>query len=113
MKQAWLKSACSHLLWLGVLMVPIHLAGAPVIQLYVATNGNDAWSGSLAEPNAARTDGPIGSLTGARNTLRAKRTGGAMTLGPVSVKIRGGIYPLASPLVFEPQDSGVPKAPVI
>lgn len=30
--------------------------------LYVAPNGNDAWSGSLPEPNTARTDGPLATL---------------------------------------------------
>ena len=25
---------------------------------YVATDGNDAWSGTLPEPNVERTDGP-------------------------------------------------------
>ncbi len=30
--------------------------------LYVATNGNDAWSGELAEPNADATDGQIDRL---------------------------------------------------
>ena len=29
---------------------------------HVAPNGNDAWSGRLAEPNAAKTDGPLAGV---------------------------------------------------
>jgi hypothetical protein len=29
--------------------------------IHVAVNGNDAWSGKLAEPNADKTDGPFQS----------------------------------------------------
>ena len=44
-------------------------AAAPVI-LHVAPDGNDAWSGKLARPNRAQTDGPLASLKGARDTVR-------------------------------------------
>jgi len=42
------------LLWL---MCPV--AAAQDTAFYVATNGNDAWSGRLAEPNADKTVGPF------------------------------------------------------
>ena len=29
---------------------------------FVATKGNDGWSGKLAEPNGAKTDGPFATL---------------------------------------------------
>jgi Abnormal spindle-like microcephaly-assoc'd, ASPM-SPD-2-Hydin len=38
--------------------------GAPT--LYVAPNGNDAWSGTLVEPNLNSTDGPLATLDRAR-----------------------------------------------
>ncbi len=37
---------------------------------YVAVNGGDRWSGRLPEPNAARTDGPLATLAGARDAVR-------------------------------------------
>ena len=37
-------------------------AQAQDTSLFVAPNGNDAWSGKLAEPNAEKTDGPFGTL---------------------------------------------------
>ena len=43
----------------------------PGVIIFVAPNGNDAWSGSLAEPNAAKTDGPLATLERAREKIRA------------------------------------------
>lgn len=37
---------------------PFALAG-PDAQFYIAPNGNDAWFGTLAAPNAGRNDGPL------------------------------------------------------
>jgi hypothetical protein len=79
---------------------------------FVAPNGNDAWSGTLAEPNDARTDGPLATLPRARDAVRAARA----KLGPdqpISVTIRGGTYRLAEPLVLSAGDSGGDAAPVV
>ncbi len=45
--------------------------------LYVAPDGNDAWSGRLARPNADRTDGPLASLQGARDAIRHQKAAAA------------------------------------
>ncbi|OGV68834.1 MAG: hypothetical protein A3K19_01755 [Lentisphaerae bacterium RIFOXYB12_FULL_65_16] len=77
----------------------------------VATNGNDAWSGKLAAPNAARTDGPLATLAGARDAVRRGRAGGALAQ-PVTVLVRDGVYRLSEPLTFTPEDSGSDTCPV-
>ena len=83
---------------------------APVpLTLYVATNGNDHWSGRLATPNKARTDGPLSSLAEARDRIRGERIGNQ----PVQVLVRGGTYILPAPFVLGPQDSGTAEAPVV
>ena len=82
-----------------------------VTTLYVATNGNDAWSGALAEPNAAGTDGPLATLAGARDRLRALKAEGPLA-GPVKVLLRGGAYHVTEPVVFGPEDSGTVAAPI-
>ena len=79
---------------------------------YVATNGNDAWSGRLAVPNRGRTDGPFASLTAARDALRSKRAASA-PVSPQTVQVRGGFYAMAEPFTLEPQDSGTSNAPVV
>lgn len=82
------------------------------VSLYVSTDGNDAWSGRLAEPNAAKTDGPFASITGARDAIRRlKATQGELT-EPVNVFIRGGVYHVAETIVFTPEDSGAEGCPI-
>jgi len=79
--------------------------------LHVAPDGNDAWSGRLSRVNAEGTDGPLGSLIGARNAIRHLKAAGQA--GPFRVLIASGRYFIEEPLVLEPQDSGTPDAPVI
>jgi hypothetical protein len=85
---------------------------APAADLYVAPDGNDAWSGRLEKPNAARTDGPLASLAGARDAIRKIKAGGAPRQA-VCVHIKGGRYALGEPLVLLPHDSGTEQFPII
>ena len=72
---------------------------------YVSPNGNNAWSGTLPEPNAAGTDGPLASISAARDVVR-KLGGPDSQTAPVSVMLRGGTYLLTKPVVFEPRELG-------
>ncbi len=83
------------------------------MDFFVATNGNDQWSGRLASPNANRTDGPLASLAGAQSALRSARATGGGASEAVTVHVRGGKYRLEAPLIIEPRDSGTAAAPVI
>ena len=47
---------------------------APQPALYVAPDGNDAWSGRLPRPNREGTDGPVATLSRARDLARPMRT---------------------------------------
>lgn len=90
------------------------MAAPDSLTLYVSPAGNDGWTGTLAEPDASGSDGPLATITGARDRLRALRAeGGGLPGIPVTVLVRGGEYSLAEPLVFEPQDSGTAEAPVV
>jgi Right handed beta helix region len=80
--------------------------------LYVAPNGNDRWSGNELELNPTLTDGPLATLQGARDALRRMRAKGSLT-SPVKVLIAPGNYPLTETLIFTPEDSGTPQAPVV
>src|SRR3990167_5752472 len=66
------------------------------LTLYVAPNGNDAWSGRLAEPKD--TDGPLATLQQARDAIRKLKKQGPLPAGGVVVELRGGVYELARPL---------------
>ena len=74
---------------------------------YVATNGNDNWSGQLESPNADRSDGPFATLVRARDAIRQMKSKSAGKLSqPITVMVRGGRYYLDDPLAFGKQDSG-------
>jgi len=79
--------------------------------LYVSPEGNDAWTGALAAPNADRTDGPFATPARARDAVRALKAQGPLA-APVTVLFRGGTYYLEAPLVFAAGDSGTEACPV-
>ncbi len=66
---------------------------------YVATDGNDNWSGRLARPNAAGTDGPLKTLNAAHWRLENNPT-------THTVYIEGGTYTPANPLNLLARDNG-------
>ena len=41
---------------------------------FVSKDGDDAWSGRLATPNAEKTDGPFATLAKAKDAVRAMKT---------------------------------------
>ncbi|NOY57844.1 MAG: hypothetical protein GXO75_02790, partial [Calditrichaeota bacterium] len=93
------------------LLVNMPAKAADDISLYVATNGNDTWSGTLQEPNAIQTDGPFATIARAQAEIRKLKTENKLTK-PVSVFLRQGTYFLDSPIIFKPEDSGTKKCPV-
>jgi len=78
---------------------------------FVATDGNDTWSGKLASPNAEKTDGPFATLVRARDAVREIKTKEGLK-GPVTVMVRGGKYFLEEMLVFGSEDSGTQDCPI-
>ena len=70
---------------------------------YVATDGNDEWSGTLASPNSNRSDGPFATPTKARDAVRSLKKESENR--DVVVLFRGGKYFLDSTVVFGLQDS--------
>ena len=84
-------------------------AAQPTADFYVLPTGSDAWSGTLAEPNGKRTDGPFATLQRARDAVRdlkRKKT------SDIVVLVRGGTYLLEKTVVFGLQDSGEGDATV-
>ena len=82
------------------------------LRLHVATNGDDSWSGRLAAPNRARTDGPFATLERARDEVRVLKSAGAPA-GGATVLLRRGTYYLNQPFRLEAADSGTENAPVV
>ncbi len=88
------------------------LAAADPMRLYVSPSGNDAWSGAAAEANAAGSDGPLATITAARDKLRALKARSALPEGAIVV-LRQGVYAISSAIVFTSEDSGSPGAPIL
>ncbi len=86
--------------------------GAEPLTLYVAPDGNDAWSGRLVAPNAEKSDGPLASLQRARDEIRTQKAAGGAGQG-ATVLVRGGVYALSETLKLGAGDSGTKEAPIV
>lgn len=74
------------------------LRGREVI--YLAPDGRDDWSGRFAAPLPDGSDGPVASLTAARDAARARGR-------PATLALRGGDYRILDPVAFDARDSGL------
>jgi hypothetical protein len=83
------------------------------IVIYVSPQGNDLWSGENSRPNRSGTDGPLRTIAGARNKIRALKQNSAGGLNKaVTVMLDKGIYTQNEALIFTADDSGSAEFPV-
>jgi hypothetical protein len=85
-------------------------AAEPVV-LFVATSGNDAWSGRLDAPNAEATDGPFATLARAAQAVAEARAADGGRERAVRVFICEGRYALGEPLILTSAHSGTAEHP--
>jgi parallel beta-helix repeat protein len=104
----WIVCACG-----AFCLAPVASSaqGSQALVYYVATDGNDSWSGKLAAPSRDNKDGPFATITKARDAIRKLKAEGGLQR-PVNVYIRGGTYNLSSPITFTPDDSGTDQCPI-
>lgn len=81
------------------------------VDLFVATDGNDGWSGTLPEPNTEKNDGPFATLGRARDEIRSRK--GESPAGGFVVSIRGGKYYLPERFDLRKEDSGTEASPIV
>lgn len=106
--------ACAMVVLAAWMLLPGRaVAAEPKADFYVSPQGNDAWSGRVADPNAAKTDGPLATIDGAQKAVRRLKQKEPGRRLPTVVAVRGGTYFLAKPIHFGPEDSGTEQAPVI
>lgn len=89
----------------AALLASANLCAEP-LTFYLATNGNDQWSGRSANPSANRTDGPFATLPAALSAARLARQNKSGTAEGITILLRDGLYELAEPVVLTPEDSG-------
>jgi uncharacterized protein (TIGR03437 family) len=85
-------------------------AAATSANFYVAPNGSDSWSGTLATPNPAGTDGPFATFDHARSAVQKLNKAG---LNQVTVQFRGGTYFLSATAQFTAADSGAGSLKIV
>lgn len=75
---------------------------------FVSPKGNDSWSGSRPSVNSRHTDGPFATVPHALVAAREwrKQQSPGITNAP-ALYLLAGTYFLSTPLVLEPQDSGL------
>jgi hypothetical protein len=96
----------------AALLLPVSAACAPAATLYVSPQGNDAWTGRMADPAVDKTDGPFATVSRAQEFVREMKRSEAGLTAPVNIFLRGGVYRLSRPLVFTEEDSGTERYPV-
>ena len=94
----------------GAVAAQIDKTGAAIAKFYVATNGNDSWSGTLADPNAKSTNGPFATFDHARAVVQSLNKAG---LTEVVIQFRGGTYFLPSTQHFAAADSGTASTRIV
>src|SRR5262249_1061575 len=87
--------------------------GGGTADFFVATNGNDSWSGTLPCPNSNNTDGPFASFSKAQGAVRGILQNHKCRSVPIRVMDRQETYFLPSPLPFTSADSGTATLKVI
>jgi parallel beta-helix repeat protein len=87
-------------------------ANTTVLKLYVSPDGNDVWSGQLAEANK-KQDGPFQTLERARDQIRALKKAGKLNKNGVIVYLRHGVYERQSSFILTTEDSGTKQAPIV
>lgn len=97
----------------GVVVLLLPLGRLFAGDFFVSPQGNDHWSGKLAAPNEAGTDGPFATVERAQQAVRELRQKEPQRDRPVVVTLRGGRYFLRAPLRFTPADSGTESSPTI
>ncbi len=102
--------------WVAILWIAFSFSGACTaaaqsLDLYVATNGNDSWSGRVASPTGKGSEGPFATLECARDEIRKLKRDGVRR--PFTVWVRGGTYWIPQTFSLTADDSGTAEAPVV
>jgi hypothetical protein len=87
-------------------------SSAEPLKVFVAPGGNDTSSGMLDAPNSEGTDGPLATITAARDLVRKTKALGALDEGAI-VEIRGGTYHVTEPIHFSLEDSGADAGEIV
>jgi len=83
-----------------------------MIKLYVSQEGNDNWSGQIPFSNQNNSDGPFRTIQRAKEEITKQKENGKLRQ-PIVFYMKRGTYFLDEPIIFNSDDSGTPKFPVL
>ena len=86
---------------------------AKTATFYVALNGNDRWSGKLADPTPEKTDGPFRTMERAKDEVRRLKASVSEPFKGAEVIVRAGEYQFTQSFTLKSEDSGLPNMPVV
>ncbi|MCD6395077.1 MAG: right-handed parallel beta-helix repeat-containing protein [Planctomycetes bacterium] len=109
MRRIFSTMLCYILAVIGLMCSVSRASGGAI---YVSIAGDDNWSGRLPAANSGRTDGPLATLSAARDAIRSLN-GGQLPINGVTVYVRGGIYFLSSTFELGAADSGTAEKPIV
>jgi hypothetical protein len=95
----------------GILSSTLAATASVPLVIYVAPNGLDGNDGSVANA-VSKGIGPLATLEGARNRVRALRLSGNTVRRPIEVLIEPGTYVLPRTFVLTAEDSGESDASI-
>ena len=88
---------------LAVLLVVAPAASAGSSEWFVSgATGDDGWTGTLPEPNAAKTNGPVKTIRRAAQLLRGR----SQRAVPATVTVAAGVYQQNETIVLGQRDGG-------
>jgi hypothetical protein len=108
----WLVWVSFLTAWLWTLANPTPAIPAEPLNIYVAADGDDRWSGTLSRPNPACNDGPLATLKRARDELRRRKRDEGLPHGAI-VQVRRGVYRLPETFTLAAEDSGTASAEIM
>ncbi|MGD1917887.1 MAG: hypothetical protein ACFCAD_02780, partial [Pleurocapsa sp.] len=79
---------------------------------FIATNGNDNWSGKQATVARDTKNGPFATWKKAQAVIREIKKQNNGLNQPIKVIFSGGTYQLTEPIIFTPEDSGTKSFPI-
>ena len=89
-----------------LLLAPARVCGASPVgssEWFVSgSNGDDGWTGTLPEPNAAKSDGPVKTIRRAAQLLRDRNQRAV----PATVTVAAGVYEQNETIVLGQRDGG-------
>jgi hypothetical protein len=96
-------------------LITLSLTGNAVARsavFHVATDGNDAWSGTKATHEGTGDAGPFRTLGRARDAVRQLKQDTGLSAAGVVVEIAPGTYTLSESFTLTKEDSGTKGAPI-